>query len=235
MKKNNFTNHNLVRAPIDLSEYLFKNNHDGTAVHCPQSVSLERAKEVSEVFKAYDGEASDKAYNNVFAKLETRSKYYNTKDKVPVFFDEALRMDFIKSDLLKHIERIATHNDKEIAYWVSTNLRFAAWVALTLAWLDNKVLSVSQLSGLTSTSKEASRKVLKESSRFGYAEEEKLNGKLYYSAKQSTVSKYYRYRHRELKGASLESLSRLLTMHSFINFEAEFISFLAKTEPHKED
>ena len=75
MKENNFTNHNLVRAPIDLSEYLFKNNNDGTAVHCPQSVSLERAKEVSEVFKAYDGEASDKAYNNVAARLETRSKY----------------------------------------------------------------------------------------------------------------------------------------------------------------
>ena len=235
MKKNNFTNRNLVRAPIDLSEYLFKNNHDGTAVHCPESVSLKRAKEVSEVFKAYDGEASDTAYNSVTARLETRGKHYNTKDKVPVFFEEALRMDFIKADLLMCLERISTISDAEITYWNSTNLRFAAWVALTLAWLDNKVLSVSQLSGLTSTSKEASRKVLKESSRFGYAEEEKLDGKLYYSAKQSTVSKYYRYRHRELKGASLESLSRLLTMHSFINFEAEFISLLGKTEPHKED
>lgn len=234
-KRNNFTEQNIERSSFDATEYLFDNNNDGVAVHCPEPVDIERAKEVANVFKAADGPAIENAFKFTAESFENRCKHYQSEDgKVPVFFQESLRMDFIKADLIKNLERITTINDAEITYWNSTSLRFAAWCCLTLAWLDNKVVSVNQLSEVSKTSKEATRKMLKESVGFGYIEEEKLDGKLHYCVKLSTVNKYYRNLHQETQRASLESLSRLMTMHSFINYETEFVAFSGTDEFYKE-
>lgn len=214
-------------------DYLNGNTPDKHPVHCPEPLDIERAQEVSDIFLAYGKDKS--AYSYMKKSIEDRANHYQLKDnKSPAFFNEALRFDYLKADLIREIERmtILSQLSKEESWWSSSYLRYTAWAMLCLAKLDNKVVSAKQLS-CTGKTAEACRKTLKESEDRGYATSKIMDGVRYYEVSVSTVNKYYKVIHEESRRASLESLTRMTTFHSFAKFEHKFVESFGQNDATK--
>mgnify|MGYP003650492840 CR=1 FL=1 len=231
--KNHFVKVHEKDGIFDVEDYLNGNTPDRTPVHCPEPITVERAKEVADMFLAYD--AHSKAYSYIKESIEDRANHYQLPDnKSPVFFNESLRFDYLKSSLIREVERmsIVAQLGKEESWWYSSYLRYTAWAMLCLATLDKKLVSAKQLS-CTGKTAEACRKTLKEAEDRGYATSKIMDGVRYYEVSFATVNKYYKVIHEESRRASLESLTRLTTFHSFAKFEHQFVKAFSKNDTTK--
>jgi hypothetical protein len=212
-----------------VDDYVNGNTPDRHPVHCPEPIGIDRAQEVSDIFLAY---SDITAYSYMKKSIEDRAKHYQLPDnKSPAFFNEALRIDYLKADLIREIERmtILAKLGEEETWWSSSYLRYTAWVMLCLAKLDNKLVSVKQLSCAGKTV-EACRKTLKEAEDRGFLSSKIVDGVRYYKVNISSVNKYYRVIHEESRKASLESLTRMTTFHSFAKFEHQFVKAFGQND-----
>jgi hypothetical protein len=218
---------------FDADDYLNGNTPDKHPVHCPAPIDIERAQEVSDIFLAYEEDKS--AYSYIKKSIEDRANHYQLEDnKSLAFFNEALRFDYLKASLIREIERmsVVANLGKEETWWYSSYLRYTAWAMLCLAKLDNKLVSAKQLS-CTGKTAEACRKTLREAEDRGYATSKIVDYIKYYQVNISSVNKYYRVIHGESRRASLESITRLATFHSFAKFEHQFVKAFGQNDATK--
>ena len=213
-------------------DYINGNTPDRHPVHCPEPIKVKRAQELSDIFLAYK-DITAYSYNK--KSIEDRAKHYQLPDnKSPAFFNEALRYDYLKADLIRELERMTmlTTLGKEEQWWSSSHLRYTAWVMLSLAKLDNKVVSAKQLS-CTGKTVEACRKTLKEAEDRGFSSSKIIDGVRYYEISINSVNKYYRVIHEESRNSSLESLTRMTNFHSFAKFEQKFVKIFGENNTTK--
>ncbi len=222
---------------LNIKDYLSGGNNlhrDNVPVPCTEPLSVERAQEATEYFVSYDDSGIDSAYSYIKKSIEDRANHYKLPEgKAPTFFNEMLRYSHLKASLIRELERMNNiqKTGQEEEWWSSTMVRFSSWLSLCLAHLDNKVVSVDQVSCITGKTQESSRQCLKEAEERGYVTSKMVDGTRCYKCSTSTVNKYYRRIRREVANCSLESLVRQTAFHSFVKYEEEFVkAFEAKKD-----
>lgn len=228
--KSEFGKEYKVQTKLNIKDYLLEGNNlhvDKVAVPCPEPLSVERAQETTEYFVSYDGGGVNSAYSYIKKSIEDRANHYKLPDgKAPTFFNEMLRYSFLKSSLIRDLEKMNNiqETDSEEKWWSSTLVRFSAWLTLCLGHLDgNKVVTCDQLSCITNKTLESSRKCLREAEERGYVTSELVDGIRCYKTNISTVNKYYRRIRDEIVKCSSASLLRQSTFKSFVAYEDEFV------------
>ena len=217
------------QTKLNIKDYLLEGNNlhaDNVPVPCSEPLSVERAQEATDYFISYDDGGINSAYSYIKKSIADRAKHYKLPDgKAPNFFNEMLRYSHLKACLLRDIERmnIVKNSDSEEEWWSSTIVRYTSWLLLCVANLDNKLVSVDQVSCITGKTQESSRQCLKEAEERGYVTSKMVDGTRCYETTHVTVNKYYKRVRSEIKRCSLESLVRQTTFKSFVEYEEQFV------------
>ena len=227
--KSEFGKNNIDETQINVSDYLSGGNNlhiDNVPVPYTEPLSVERAQEATEYFLSFSDVQTQNAYSYIKKSIEDRANHYQLEgNKSPIFFNEQLRFTFLKSSLIRELEKMNAlqNEDDEERWWSGTFNRYSSWILLCLSNLDNKNCTAADISLVTGKSHESSRITLREAEERGYCSSKMIDGTRHYKTSISTVNKYYKRIRKEIRRCSLESLVRQTSFKTFVEYEEQFV------------